>query len=186
MVSLSALWLPVVVAAVLVFVASTLIHVLLGYHQSDFGPLPDEDRVVDALEQSGVEPGEYILPHAGDREAMASEEHQEKMRSGHMAIITVMGPGPPAMGKRFAAWFAYCLVVGLFAAYVTSRALGPGAEYMSVFRFTGTTAFMGYALALAQDSIWYGRAWSTTFKNALDGLVYALLTAGAFGWLWPG
>jgi hypothetical protein len=54
-----------------------------------------------------------------------------------------------------------------------------------VFRFAGTTAFIGYSVALWQMSIWYRRAWSTTIKATVDGLIYALLTAGVFGWLWP-
>jgi hypothetical protein len=34
-------------------------------------------------------------------------------------------------------------------------------------------------------SIWYHRSWGTTLRYTVDGLVYALLTAGIFGWLWP-
>ena len=77
------------------------------------------------------------------------------------------------------------MVVGIFAAYIAGRALGPGAEYTSVFRFAGCTAFVGYSLAHIPRSIWYSQPWSTTFKNVFDGLIYGLLTAGAFGWLWP-
>ena len=68
---------------------------------------------------------------------------------------------------------------------------GPGAAggratpYLTVFRIVGTVTFAGYALALAQYSIWYGRAWSITLKSMFDGLIYALLTGGVFGWLWP-
>jgi hypothetical protein len=76
-------------------------------------------------------------------------------------------------------------VVGVFAAYVAGRALGPGAPYLQVHRFAGVTAFAAYALALAQSSIWYKRAWSTTLKSTFDGLIYALMTGGTFGWLWP-
>jgi hypothetical protein len=89
------------------------------------------------------------------------------------------------MGLSLTLWFLYCIVMGVFAAYVSGRALGPGAHYLSVFRFAGCTAFAGYALALWQNSIWYKRAWTTTLKSTFDGLVYALLTAGTFGWLWP-
>jgi hypothetical protein len=56
---------------------------------------------------------------------------------------------------------------------------------LRVFRFVGVTAFIGYTVALRQMSIWYRRAWSTTLKATVDGLIYALLTAGTFGWLWP-
>jgi hypothetical protein len=76
------------------------------------------------------------------------------------------------------------VIVSIFAAYIAGRALGPGAPYLEVFRFAGSTAFAGYALALAQNSIWYKRNWGATLKSMFDGLVYALLTAGTFGWLW--
>lgn len=76
-------------------------------------------------------------------------------------------------------------MVSIFAAYIASRAVEPGASYLEIFRFAGTTAFVGYTLALWQNSIWFKRSWSTTFKNTFDGLVYALFTAGTFGWLWP-
>src|SRR5215475_4418598 len=99
--------------------------------------------------------------------------------------MTISPGGPPSMGKSLSLWFLYCLVVNFFSAYVASRALGSGAPYLSAFRFVGTAAFMGYSLALAQDSIWYRRSWNTTLKSMVDGLVYGLLTAGTFGWLWP-
>jgi hypothetical protein len=76
-------------------------------------------------------------------------------------------------------------VVSLFAAYIAGRAAGPGTEYLVVFRFAGTTAFVAYGLALWQNSIWYKRSWTTTLKSNLDALIYGMLTGGMFGWLWP-
>jgi hypothetical protein len=100
-------------------------------------------------------------------------------------VLTVMPNGPAPMAKNLILWFLYSAVVGVFAAYIAGRALPVGASYLSVFRFAGTTAFIGYSLALWQNSIWYRRAWCTTIKVTVDGLIYALLTAGTFGWLWP-
>lgn len=77
------------------------------------------------------------------------------------------------------------VVVSFFAAYLASRTLDPGADYLAVFRVVGTTAFLAYSMAHMSDSIWKGQKWSTTIKHMIDGLVYALLTAGCFGWLWP-
>ena len=185
MVSVMSLWIPILLSAVLVFVVSSIIHMLLPYHRSDFGKVPAEDDVMDALRKFDIAPGEYVIPCPGSPEAMKSPEFIERMTKGPVAFMTVMPSGPPAMGMQLVLWFLYCIVVGIFAAYVAGRALAPGAEYLAVFRFAGTTAFAGYALALLQNSIWYKRAWSTTLKSTFDGLVYALLTAGAFGWLWP-
>lgn len=100
-------------------------------------------------------------------------------------ILTVLPNGPLSMRRNLVLWFLYTAMVGTFAAYLAGRALPAGAEYLSVFRFAGVTAFIGYSVALWQMSIWYHRAWSTTIKATIDGLIYALLTAGTFGWLWP-
>jgi hypothetical protein len=76
-------------------------------------------------------------------------------------------------------------VIGLFAGYVASRGLPSGAPYLRVFQLVGASAFMAYAAAIWPPSIWYSCSWNTTFKSTVDGLVYALVTAGTFGWLWP-
>lgn len=185
MVSLTALWLPILLAAVIVFVASSIIHMALGYHNSDFAKLPDEDRAMDALRGLAIPPGEYAMPRPGGPEGMKDPAYQEKLKQGPVAFMTILPNGQFSMGRSLVQWFVYCLVVGFFAAYVAGRALGPGAHYLTVFRFVGTAAFLGYALALWQNTIWYKRAWTTTLKSTIDGLIYALLTAGTFGWLWP-
>jgi hypothetical protein len=90
-----------------------------------------------------------------------------------------------AMGSVLIQWFLYTVVISFFSAYVASRALAFGADYLAVFRFAGTTAFAAYALALPQFSIWYRRSWKTTFIAMFDGLIFACLVGGTFGWLWP-
>lgn len=185
MVALTSLWAPILLGGVLVFVVSSIIHMVLPYHRSDFGALPAEDDVMEALRRFKIPPGDYLIPCAGTPDRMRSPEFQDKMKRGPVALMTMMESGPPQMGKPLAWWFVYSLVVGLFAAYVASRALPPGADYLQVFRFTGTVAFVGYTLALWQNVIWYKRSAAATAKSTLDGLIYALLTAGAFGWLWP-
>lgn len=184
MVPLASLWVPIVVSAALVFLASALLHMVLTYHRSDFRPLPGEDRVQGLLRELGVGSGDYMIPHADGPAEMKDPAFVERREKGPVAIVTVF-KGSGSMGTSLAQWFVYCLVVGIFAAYVTGRALGPGAEYLDVFRFSGTTALVGYALALWQDSIWYKRPWTTTIKQTFDGVVFGLLTAGVFGWLWP-
>ena len=186
MVSAFSLWLPVLVSAVLVFIASSVIHMVLNWHNNDLQGVPDEDGVMDALRGFDLPPGNYSIPHAGSTEVMKSEEFQAKARRGPAAFMTVLNAGDPsAMGKQLLQWFVYCVVVGLFAAYVSGLALGPGAEFMAVFRIVSVAAFMGYALAHAQDAIWMSQGWPATARSMIDGLIYALLTGGAFGWLWP-
>lgn len=186
MVSAFSLWVPILVSAALVFVASSAIHMVLNWHRNDLQGVPDEDGLMETLRGFNLLPGNYVIPRAASAEAMKSDEFQAKARRGPVAFLTVVRSGDPsAMGKQLLQWFVYCVVVGLFAAYVTGQALGPGAEYMQVFRLASTTAFMGYALAHAQDAIWMGQGWAATARSMADGLIYGLLTGGTFGWLWP-
>ncbi|HYM80288.1 MAG TPA: hypothetical protein VEY91_02625 [Candidatus Limnocylindria bacterium] len=185
MVPLTSLWLPIVLSAVVVFAVSSLIHMVLGYHKNDYRALPAQDEVQDTLRKFNLPPGDYMLPRAGDMKEMSSPAFIEKMKKGPVMVMTVMPSGSWAMGPQLGQWFLYAVIISAFAAYVTGRTLGHGAEYLSVFRFAGATAFAGYALALPQLSIWYKRSWNTTIKTMFDGLVYSLLTGGVFGWLWP-
>ena len=177
------LWLPIVLSAVIVFIASSIIHMVLGVHNSDYKKLPGEDEIAAAMREQGVAPGYYSLPHAADMKEMGTPEHTEKLQQGPVGLVTVMPSGPPVMAKFLGQWFAFCLVIGVFAAYMVSRTLGAGADYLAVFRVAGTTAFLGYSAAEPIASIWKGQPWSVTMKHVFDGLIYALLTGGVFGWL---
>ncbi len=185
MVTIMSLWLPILLSAVFVFILSSVIHMFLTYHQSDLRAAPREDEVMAALRPFAIPPGDYAMPHAGSSAAMKSPEFQEKMTKGPVVFMTVRPNGMPAMGAYLTQWFVYCVVVSIFAAYVASRAVGPGASYLEVFRFAGVTAFAAYGLALLQNSIWWGKQWSATLKSLFDALLYAGVTAGTFGWRWP-
>jgi len=184
-VGLSSLWLPILLSAVVVFVVSSLIHMASPWHKKDYPAMPRQDEVRDVLRPFAIPPGDYMLPRASSMEEMKSAEFAAKMAEGPNMVVTVLPTGPWSMRRNLTMWFVYLLVVGAFAAYIAGRALPTGADYLSVFRFAGTTAFVGYSVALWQMSIWYNRSWSTTIKATVDGLIYALLTAGMFGWLWP-
>jgi hypothetical protein len=185
MTGLDVLWLPIVLSSVFVFVVSSAIHMASPWHKNDYPKMPREDEVMDALRPLAIPPGDYMVPRPASREDMRSPVFLEKLKKGPVMILTVIPSGLPGMAKNLVNWFIYLIVVGIFAGYIAGRALPVGASYLRVFRFTGATAFIGYSLALWQLSIWYKRAWSTTFKATVDGLIYALLTAGVFGWLWP-
>lgn len=185
MTALSALWLPILLSAVLVFVASSVIHMVLPWHKDDFGKAPDEEKLRAALRPLAIPPGDYCVPHPDSMEEMKSPAFKAKQAEGPVMFFTMVPNGTPGMGKFLAQWFVYTVVIGILAAYVASRSLAPGAHYLKVFQLVSVTAFIGYAAALWPQSIWYQRPWRTTLKSTIDGLVYGLLTAGAFGWLWP-
>ena len=185
MVPVTSLWIPILLSAVIVFVASSIIHMLLSYHRNDLRKLSKEDEVMGVLRGFNIPPGDYAMPYAGSMEGMKKPEFIEKMKAGPVLFMTVVPSGPPSMGASLVLWFIYSVVVSVFAGYISGRALPVGANYLAVFRFAGCTAFIGYSLALLQNSIWYKRNWGTTARSMIDGLVYGLLTAGTFGWLWP-
>jgi hypothetical protein len=185
MVPVTSLGLPILLAAILVFVVSAVIHMLTPWHKSDIRGVPNEDGAMAALRPLNIPPGEYAMPWANSMEGMNTPEFKARAAVGPVVHMTVMRSGDMSMTRPLALWFVYSMLVSIFAGYLAGAALPLGAPYLEVFRFAGTTAFAGYSLALMQNSIWWKRSWGMTLRSMIDGLIYACLTAGAFGWLWP-
>jgi len=183
MVSLVDLWLPILLSAVLVFLASSVIHMALRWHSKDFKKFAAEDAVMDALRPFNLAPGDYAAPIPDNMAHMGSPEFKAKQTRGPSFALTILDN--TSIGRNLVKWFVYCIVVGLFTAYVASITLAVEASYMTVFRVTSTVAFAGYALALWQSWIWFSRSFGSILRSTIDGLLYGLLTGGAFGWLWP-
>ena len=179
------LWMPILLAGVLVFLVSSVIHMAPLWHRSDYPKIPGQEQVMEALRPLAIPPGDYMVPRADSTEHFRSAAFKAELERGPVMIVTVWPNGMQSMARSFGGWFVYCSVIGVFAAYVSGTALPVGAGYVQVFRLVGVTAFIGYVLALWQMSIWYRRAWTATINATIDGLIYALLTAGVFGWLWP-
>jgi len=184
MTPLSALWLPIVLSAVIVFVASSILHMVLPYHRGDYLRLPDEDKILPALRAAGLKRGLYIFPF-GTHKDMKSPAMIEKYHQGPVGMMTIFPGGQPFIPKFLGLWFAYCLIIGFFVAYLGAHTIAPHTDYLAVFRVVGTAAFLAYGLGLISNGIWKAMPWSFVVKEVIDGLLYALLTAGTFGWLWP-
>lgn len=183
---LGALWLPILLSGVFVFVVSAVLHMVLPIHKGDFAGLPQEDKVLASLRSHGVGPGAYMFPHCNSMKEMGSPELKAKLAQGPVGTLIVRGPGGINMGKSLLQWFVFTLVVSVFVAFIAWTTLPRGSDYKHVFHLVALAAFLAYGLSGVTDSIWKGVAWSTTFKFLFDGAVYALVTAGTFGWLWPG
>ncbi len=179
------LWLPILLSAVGVFIASSLVHMVIQWHNSDCGLLPNEDAVLAGMRGAGVKPGMYMFPRAADMKECSSPEMVAKYNQGPVGFLTVMPNGPMQLGKALGGWFLYCLVAAVFIAYIADVALMPGSDFMSVFRFTATAAFMAHGLGVVNERIWKGASWSYVIKFTIDGLLYALVTGAVFGWMWP-
>jgi hypothetical protein len=184
MVSLAALWLPILLAAVIVFIASSIIHMVLPYHKGNYRQLPDEDKVRSAILAASPTPGLYNFPYCTHKD-MKSPETLAKFTEGPVGHMIILPNGPVAMGKFLGLWFAYCVVVGFFVAYLAAHTIQVGASYKHVFRIVGSAAFLSYGIGSLANGIWKSFPWKMVLFETFDGLIYALLTAGTFGWLWP-
>lgn len=177
---LSALWMPILVSAVFVWIASFFTHTVFPHHKKEWVGLPDEAKFSAALE--GVPAGQYMFPF-GTMEDQKNPEFQAKMKAGPCGTLTIW-PGAVNMGRNLVLTLLYYMVVGLFAAYVAWHGLGEGEHpYLLVFRITGAVAFAAHGLGWMSHAIWYG--WKGFWADLADGLLYALITGGTFGWLWP-
>ncbi len=185
MLTLASVWLPIVLSTVAIFIASSLIWMVLPWHQSDWrGTGAREEGARNALR--GLTAGQYHLPHPATRAEMRTPEFQRKMNEGPMAFLTVLPNGMPNMGRQMATWVATILLLTIVVAYVATRTLGPGTEYLEVFRIVGTTGWLAFGAASLQEAVWFGRPWRNVLTLNLDALIYALLAAGVFGSMWPG
>lgn len=183
MVSLAGLWLPIVLSAVAVFIVSSLVWMVLPWHKKDFAGLPNEARAREALRDAA--PGMYSIPHAAERSHYQTAEYKKKLEEGPVGFLVMMPKGDPGMSRSLVQWFLWTLVVSFTAAYLAAETLGPGTAYLKVFQVVGVTAWLAYSWAQVQEGIWFGRPWGHVAKQLVDGLLYALVTAGIFGWLWP-
>jgi hypothetical protein len=185
MVTLAQLWIPILLSAVLVFIASTVIHMVLKWHNSDYHKLSNEDEVRAAIRAGSPTPGLYLMPFCGDMKDMQKPEFQQKFVEGPIGYLALRPNGMPKMGPSLTQWFIFTLVLGAIAAYVASRALPSGASFLQVCRVVGALTFLAYAGGSFQNSIWMGKTWSSTGKDVLDAVIFAAITAATFGWLWP-
>lgn len=185
MVSMLELWLPVLMSAVFVFFASSVIHMCTPLHKGDYSRLPGEDAILESMRKEGVGRGGYMFPYAGSMKEMGSPEMLAKHNKGPVGFLTIVPNGPMNMGKGLAQWFVFCVVVTAFTAFVANRGIDGSAVFDDVVATTLPTSLLGFALSNVTDSIWKGASWRVTAKFMLDGTVYAVVTAATFGWLWP-
>ena len=178
------LLLPIVVSAVAVFVLTLVLH-MTPWHKSDYLRLPDEDGVMQALRAFNIPPNDYTVPHPGSGDYMKSPEYDAKRAAGPVMNLTVVPSGPWKIGQMMGLWFLFTLVVSASVACVVGTVVPPGGGAHAVFHYVAFITFLTYAMGAVPLSIWYHRKWSTTFKTAVDSLLYALATGWIFSMMWP-
>lgn len=181
-VSLASLWIPILVSAVFVFIASNILWMALPFwHRKDYKKLPDEKPVLAAL--SGAASGQYVVP--GMDWSTSTPEERAAIQKGPMALLLVRNPNAFSLGKALTSYFLYTVVISSLVAYITAVMVPSGTHYLRVFRVAGTAGTIAYSFRGVPDSIWYGKPWPVTIKEIIDGVIFGLLIAGTFGWLWP-
>ena len=185
MVSIASLWMPIIISAVFVFIASSLVHMVLPWHKKDFANLPNEDQAMSALRALNLPAGDYMMPKPASMADMKSPAFEAKAKQGPRVIMTVLPPWTGSMGRELGLWFVFILAVSIYSAYLAGTTLAVGTTYLRVFQVAGATAFACYGMALWPQAIWYRKSMQFTLTGTFDALVYALLTAGVFGWRWP-
>jgi len=178
------LWLPIVISAVAVFLAAFVLHVISKHHKGDYAKVPNEDAFLDAIRGGGARAGFYIFPFCENPAELKDPEKKARYDRGPHGFMS-LSAGPWNIGTNMIKSVIFYLVVGVFVAYITSEARPWGAEYLSVFQMAGTAAILAYCFGFVHLDIWFKRPMRNTVMDVIDGIVYGLLTAGIFGWLWP-
>ena len=184
-ISLLQLWMPIVLGTFIAWMTSGLIHMVIKYHNSDYHGLTNEDEVMDAVGKGSPTLGIHTFPYCIEMDEMKDEAVQQRFKNGPVGIVTIFPNGLPNMGKLMVQQISFFLVGCVLIAYCATLALEPGAQYMVVFRFVATVGFLAFGWGVIPYSIWFGHTWSMTAKYLLDALIYGLVVAGSFSWLWP-
>ncbi|MDX2118676.1 MAG: hypothetical protein SFY96_10885 [Planctomycetota bacterium] len=185
---LAALWLPIVVSAAGVWVASAIGWMAIGHHNKDFKHLPDEAGFIDAIKHMSLAPGAYAFPNCADHARLKEPAIQELMKTGPVGSITLMRM-PMSMGGAMIKTFVVYLAISTLVAYLGWFTLPHGGAtpltFKHGFQVLGTAGVLGYAFAALPNGIWFGQSPRAMALGVIDGIVYGLLTGAIFCWLWP-
>lgn len=185
MISTVSLWLPIVLTAVGVFVASSLVHMVFKWHNPEYWKLGNEDEVRAAIRNGNPKPGLYMLPNCSGPEAMNSPEIVQKFVEGPVGMLTLRPAGKPGMATPLLRWLAFNLAVAAFCAHIATRALPAGAAPTQVFHLVALVSFLTYGGGSVQSGIWMGLPWRAVTKDLLDAIIYGVVAGLLFAWLWP-
>jgi hypothetical protein len=177
------LWLPILLSAALLFVLSAASHMVLPWRKGEWGRITDAGALQAAIRD--LAPGQYAFPAAPDPKQQMTPEWRARWAQGPSGWLTIAPRAPMQMGRSMALSFLVFLGVAFMIAYAASHALGRAPHYRTVFRLVGTLGTLSFGVGPIFNSIWYHRPWRAYVSDAIDALLFGLVMAGIFGWLWP-
>lgn len=184
--TLLALWLPILLSAVVVFVISCLVHMVLKWHASDYNGFANENDVRAAINAGKPTSGRYVIPFCKDMKEMGSADMQQKYREGPVGHIMLGATGMPSIGKFMSQWFVWVLVVSTVSAYLAARLCGLDHSHAHIAaKLVGAVTFIAHGFGTVTESIWGLRPWSSSIKYLLDAALYGLGAGLVILWLWP-
>lgn len=181
---LAALWLPILVAGAAVWFYGAIAWMVLPHHANDWKGAPDENALVAAIRQLGLQPGTYGFPHCTTKAEKNSPEFQKKWKEGPSGVLNVWNPNIN-MGKNMALTFLFNLAVSFLIAYVGSVAISRGATFGHVMQVLGTVGVLAYSAASIPNAIWFQTPKNAIVSCLIDGVVSGLITGAVFAALWP-
>lgn len=177
------LWLPILLAGVATHVASTLAWMVLPHHKPEWKKLPAEDELLGLLDAHQSPAGQYMFRFCEDSAQMNSDEFKRKLQGGCKGML-VLWDTPLNMGKAIGLTVAYFLLAAFLIGYIASIAFAPGeTDKLDIFALVFTAGVLCHALGPYPAAFWFRQK---TAMTVVDGLVFALITAGIFTLLWPG
>ena len=182
--SISQLWLPILVSSVLVFIASSLAWMVLPHHKKDIKVLPDEKAWMEHVAKTSLAPGMYMWPNAATPEEMKSEEFKARYEAGPWGTVTI-GTGQPNFGRNLLFVFLVYAGISVLVAYVTGRAHGAGANFATILPVATAAAILGYCAGSIPGAIFMAKPARFVMTDFADALAYAVLTGIIFSALWP-
>lgn len=179
------LWLPIVLSAVVVWIASLIASTALPHHKKDFVALPDEDGFAGDMRRRGIPPGNYLFPDFRGREAMKSAKVAKALNEGPVGHLIVWKT-PLTMGDKMLGTLLVHLVVCTLIAYLTRVAIPGPAPFLKVFQVATTAGILAHCFSFIPAALWWGSYKRTIVANVVDGVVFGVMIGAIFGWRWPG
>lgn len=179
--SVFSLWMPIVGSGFATHFASTLAWTVLPHHKPEIKSLGDkEEQFTDWIACKEIEPGQYVFPYCEDMKQTETELFKQKQGkcSGELRVWA----RPVNMLAAMVKTLGFFLFAAFMIGYVCAYTLTPYTDKGDVFRIVLVLGIMTHCFAIFPRVFWFPRSYATSL---VDGVVYALLTAGIFYALWP-